>query len=237
MSAADVERSGSAATLPNNESMTHVSRPLIGLLVGTVAFFALWLVALKPSSSSNGGSKPLGQYQPAVDQARKAVATANAASLVHGGSIPGLSSSTGTTATPTPAAPATPSQAVTNPSSRKPSSASSSAKSTTASQRRTVVDQALKDHKVLALLFFNPAGADDRAVDQELNAVQPSGRLVKLAVPLQELASYSVVTNQVPVDISPTLVLINPRQQASEIVGFADRFEISHRVSDALTVK
>jgi hypothetical protein len=30
--------------------MDSVSRPLIALLLGTVAFFALWLVALKPST-------------------------------------------------------------------------------------------------------------------------------------------------------------------------------------------
>ena len=32
--------------------MGNVSRPLIALLVATVAFFALWIVALKPSSGT-----------------------------------------------------------------------------------------------------------------------------------------------------------------------------------------
>ena len=224
--------------MPNNEPMTHVSRPLIALLVGTVAFFGLWLVALKPSSSSNGPSKPLGQYQSAVDQARKAVGTANAASLAHGGSIPGLTTSTGNASSaPAPSAPtASTSQAKAGSTSTTTGSATASVKSTTPSQRQNVVDQALKDHKVLALLFYNPAAADDRAVNQELKAVPSSGRLVKLAVPLSEISNYSVVTNQVQVDTSPTLVLIDPKQQVGEITGFADRFEISHRVSDALAV-
>jgi hypothetical protein len=214
--------------------MTHVSRPLIVLLIGTVAFFGVWLVALKPSSSSkNGSSPPLGQYQSAVDQAHKAVGTANAASAAHGGSIPGGSSTQ---------AAAKPSTAATTPHSipsltAKPSSATASAKSITPSQRHSLVDQALKAHKVLALLFFNPAGADDRAVDQELRAVPSTRKLFKLAVPLNEIGNYAVVSNQVPVDVAPTLVLIDPHQQVSEIVGFADRFEISHRVSDALALK
>jgi hypothetical protein len=45
-----------------------------------------------------------------------------------------------------------------------------------------------------------------------------------------------VVTNQVPVNESPTLVLIDAQRHASTIVGFADRFEIAHRVADALAV-
>ena len=61
--------------------------------------------------------------------------------------------------------------------------------------------------------------------------------VVKLAVPLSELARYPVVTTQVPVSESPTLVLIDRAQQATTIVGFADRFEIAQRVDDALAAK
>jgi hypothetical protein len=100
------------------------------------------------------------------------------------------------------------------------------------------VERALVANKVVALLFFNPAGADDRAVAQELASVPTrGGKVVKLAVPLSEVSHYKVVTDQVPVDSSPTLVLIDPDQQAQTIVGFADRFEIAQRVADALRVK
>ncbi len=58
--------------------------------------------------------------------------------------------------------------------------------------------------------------------------------MVKLAVPLQDLSSYSTLLNEVPVNFSPTLVLINRARQADEIVGFADAFEIDQRVADAL---
>ena len=91
---------------------------------------------------------------------------------------------------------------------------------------------------MLALLFYNPTAADDQAVRHELGSVPVhSGRVVKLAVPLGELSRYTVVTNQVPVNQSPTLVLIDPAKQASTIVGFADQFEIAQRVLDALAVK
>jgi hypothetical protein len=102
-------------------------------------------------------------------------------------------------------------------------------------RRLDAVSRALAEHKVLALLFYNPAAADDQAVRQELAAVPARGPTVfKLAVPLNELTRYSVVTSQVPVNVAPTLVLIDRRRQASTIVGFADRFEIEQRVLDAL---
>jgi hypothetical protein len=98
------------------------------------------------------------------------------------------------------------------------------------------VAHALQTGKVLALLFYNPAATDDRAVKQELAAVPThSGKVVKIAVPVNRLAQYGVITNQVQVQVSPTLVLIDKSRQASTIVGFADRFEIAQRVADALT--
>ena len=62
--------------------MDRVSKPLIGVLVATVAVFALWVVALKPSSSSNspnGTGGGLGQFQSDLNKAHQAVQTSNAA--------------------------------------------------------------------------------------------------------------------------------------------------------------
>jgi hypothetical protein len=85
------------------------------------------------------------------------------------------------------------------------------------------------------MLFYNPKAPDDREVKQELAAVPSSGgKVVSLAVPLFELSFYPVVTSQVPVTMSPTLVIINPLRQASTIEGFADGFEISQRITDAV---
>ena len=84
--------------------MPHVSRPLIALLVGTVAFFALWIVALKPQTSGNGSSGKARPLQSAVDKAHAAVAQSNAASVAHGGTV----ATTPTTPT-TPLSPTKPS--------------------------------------------------------------------------------------------------------------------------------
>jgi hypothetical protein len=223
--------------------MAHASKPLIGLLVATVLFFALWMVALKPSGSgagSSSSSKPLGQYQSAVNAAHQAVGTSNAASA-RAGADP---TSSATTAAATPAAklPATAVKPVVRTAAKPKAISRAVARPATgphaAATRLSAVERALHSHKVVALLFYNPAAPDDRAVRQELGTV-PSrgGKVFKLAIPLNELVSYLPITNQVPVNVSPTLVLIAPNGQSDEIVGYTDPLEVSQRVDDALALR
>lgn len=200
--------------------MNNISRPaLILLLVGTVATLALAFVALKPSSSSTTGNNGgLGQYQSAINKAHQAAATANAASAAEGGTV---------------ATTAAGAAARTQPAPRTP--ASHAVKVHVTPDTPAAVTRALEARKVLALLFYNPAATDDKAVRQELAAVPAhGGKVLKLAVPVKQLAHYGMVTNQVPVEVSPTLVLIDKARQASTIVGFADRYEIAQRIADAL---
>jgi hypothetical protein len=225
--------------LPKKALMDHVSRPLIALLVGTVAFFALWIFALKPTSSNNASPASGGSLQSAVTKAHQAVALSNAVSAAHGGNV-------GIASQPTPRPTSAPAKRVTGaaPHARaitthtppQPHVVTGRVPST--ANRLDAVARALAGSKVLALLFYNPSAADDRAVRQELAAVPlHSGRVVELAVPINELSRYPVVTAQVPVDLSPTLVVIGRNRLATTIVGFADRFEISQRVTDALSAR
>jgi hypothetical protein len=218
-------------------------RPLIALLVGTVAFFALWVVALKPGSSSSGGTptQGLSAYQAAINKAHKAVQISGASNAAAGGGV----ASSPTPTTPSHAA-ATPRTATTTQSTvvtHKPATHRSATHkpanhTLTAAGRLSVVQRALRAHKALALLFYNPSAADDQAVKQELAAVpNHRGKVVKLTIPLTELPNYTAVTDQVPVNFSPTLVVIAPSGKAAEIVGFSDQFEIAQRVDDALASK
>jgi hypothetical protein len=213
--------------------MTHVSRPLIALLAATVVFFALWMVALKPSSSSTGGANnpTSGVYQSAIAKAHRAVKIASGASAANG-----------TLSQTTPATTTAPSRLTTKPASAtkpatsiKPTITAAPVATSAAGKRVATLEQALRSGKVIALLFYNHAAADDRAVQQELTAVPTDGaKVVKLEVPLSELSRYTFVTDQVQVNSSPTLVLIDRAKQATTIVGFADTFEIAQRVTDTL---
>ena len=90
----------------------------------------------------------------------------------------------------------------------------------------------------MALLFYNPAAADDVAVKHELAQIpRAHGHVVTQAVPLTELRSYNAVTNEIPVNFSPTLVVVGPSHDAYEITGYTTAFEISQRVADALATR
>jgi hypothetical protein len=181
---------------------------MIGLLVATIAFFAVWTVALKPSSSS-GPASSSSSPAPAASQ-------------------------------PKAAAPAHADASHASASAAKAHPAAKPAVKHTVSplQRQTVIENGLNHHKVLAILFFNPAAADDRAVKHELDEIPArGGKVVKLAVPLSELTRYPVITNQVQVTESPTLVLIDGQRKADLLTGYLDQFELSQRVSDAVAVK
>jgi hypothetical protein len=241
--------------------MSHVPRPLLGLLVATVVFFALWLVALKPSSSGTSSGPGLGQYQPAINAAKASVAAQNraaaAANATSGAATTSATPASGAVtaakaATTTPTTPATAATSATGAKASGATKATARAKSAsrthtakpaaatspaTPTQRVNLVDRALSKHKVLALLFYNPAAADDQAVRQELRTIPTRrGRVVKLAIPVSEVANYPVLTNQVPIESSPTLVIIDRAAQAFMLTGFATGFEIAHRVDDALTM-
>jgi hypothetical protein len=251
--------------LPKKAVMTNVSRPLLGLLVATVLFFGLWIVALKPSSSSTSPNGPgLGQYQSAINRAKasaasqdRAAAAANATSAT-GSSSPSVSSGahaaakSATAATKSAAAKSATATAHAGSRTRASTSSKTSSKASsrthtakaatprlaTTAERVNAVQRALADHKVLALLVYNPAAADDRAVKQELGTIPTrGGRVVKVAVPVSEIAAYPVVTNQVLISSSPTLVIIDSSRQAFTIVGYAAQFEIAHRIDDALSMR
>jgi hypothetical protein len=153
------------------------------------------------------------------------------------------SSSQPAPAAPAPSAPASPAKA---PKASKASKATTphaavakpNAVVHTAVSPLATLTAALGAHKVVALLFYNPAGADDQADRQALGTLSTHhGAVVKLAVPVDQLARFSAITNQVPVTTSPTLIVIDSHRRASTLVGFADPLEFNQLVSAALAAK
>jgi hypothetical protein len=221
------------------------SRSLIALLVGTVAFFALWMFALKGSSSSSSSSQGAGQFQSSINKAHQAVQTSNASNAASGndgtGAQPSTAASSGGAAASQTASSTTAHSDKASSTPSKPAThltAKVGAHNKASLARLSTVQHAVTAHKLVAMLFYNPAAADDVAVRQELAAVSTHrGKVVKLSIPLGESANFTPVTQQVPVNFSPTLVLIAPNGQVDEIVGFSDRFEIAQRVDDGLSAK
>jgi hypothetical protein len=239
--------------------MASLPRPLIALLVATLAAFGLWYVELKPSSSSSGGSSQgVGAYQSAINQAHQAVKISGAANAKLGAPTstgPAPKSPTTTNATAANAGPATATSAKATPATKtgapakpaahaksvthaKSAAAKPTAKTASTAQQVSLVKNAIDSHKVVAVLFFNAAASDDQAMDHELASVPThGGKVVKLAVPVSELSSFGMITQQVPVVTAPTFVVIDASRQATTLTGFADPLVISQTVADALAAK
>ncbi len=242
--------------------MASLPRPLIGLLVATLAAFGLWYVELKPSSSSSGSSQGgVGQYQSAINQAHQAVKISGAANARLGAPTstgpapnsptpaktataakPATATATAT-ATAVKGATTTKTVAATKTATTKTKvattkTAKTAAKALTTAQQVSLITSAIESRKVVAVLFYNTSAADDQAMAKELGTVSThGGQVVRLAVPVSELTNFSIITQQIPVVTAPTLVLIDADHQATTLTGFADTDEISQRIDDALAAK
>lgn len=230
--------------------MASLPRPLIGLLVATLAAFGLWYVELKPSSSSSGSSQGgVGQYQSAINQAHQAVKISGAANARLGApTSTGPAPNSPTPAkTATAAKPATATATAVKPATKTATTkakvattktAKPTAKALTTAQQVSLITSAIESRKVVAVLFYNTSAADDQAMAKELGTVSThGGQVVRLAVPVSELTNFSIITQQIPVVTAPTLVLIDADRQATTLTGFADTDEISQRIDDALAAK
>jgi hypothetical protein len=223
--------------------MASLPRPLLALLVATVAAFAVWTVALKPGSSTGGSanSPTAPVYQSAIAKAHQAATASNRASAADGAPVTSTAApATHRTAPAThPTAPAThKTSPATHPTSLPATQHhATKAKSHPAVSQKSVL-AAIAAHKVVALLFYNPAAPDDAAVAHELSGVSTDhGQVATFAVPVSRISQFGAITAKVQVDATPTLFLIDKHGQATSLVGFSDRFEIAQRVSQALRAK
>jgi hypothetical protein len=223
--------------MPNNGVMASLPRPLLALLVATVASFAVWTVALKPGSSPGGSANsptaPI--FQSAIAKAHKAVAQSAQANAADGAPV----SSGAAPVTHAKSAPATTLHHVAKAATTHPSVATTSAKPNSGppvSQKSVLA--AISAHRVVALLFYNPAAPDDTAVRHELAGISGDrGQVAKFTVPVTQLSHFGALTAKVPVNATPTLIVIDKQGQATSLVGFTDRFEIAQRISDAVRAK
>jgi hypothetical protein len=97
------------------------------------------------------------------------------------------------------------------------------------------VRKAVKQRKVIALLFWNSRSADDRAVRRELKHVSHYGKQVFVAAhPIKNVARYQAITRGVDVEQSPTIVVIDKNLKAVTLVGFVDGDTIDQAIVDAI---
>jgi hypothetical protein len=103
--------------------------------------------------------------------------------------------------------------------------------------QRTVEAELAKGEIVL-LLFWNPKGTDDVAVQQAVRQVENADRGSHQRVAVQEamasqVASFGSVTRGVQVYATPTLFVINKAGHAIVLTGLQDTFSIQQTIDEA----
>jgi hypothetical protein len=213
--------------------VSQISPPIRIVLVLAVAVLAAWMLFLRPSDEvvpePPAPAAPNTQTsEPAVSAPGKAAEAAQGAVEASNEQLQAQESVDGVDAGESAAGTAT--------GSATPSEVAA-AKAIPADLKGvpTKVAKAIGKQKVLVLLFWNRASADDRAVRSELRDVDRwDGRVHVQAAPIRTISRYGRITRGADVEQSPSVVVVDPELRAETLVGFVDTATIDQAVVDAL---
>jgi hypothetical protein len=193
------------------------------------------------SAQASGGSSA-----PAASAA--ASAPPSTASPSHTGSVAGSAHKTPATSSVKPAARTAP-----------PSKAAGSLKGVHRTPaRQALVERALNEGKIAVILFWNPKGADDTAVQLELRLLEAVHHLIRpvanvpkvrhelraynleLQKPFaafearaKQVTAFGTITHGVQVYGTPTIMIINKRGQVKTLTGLTDAYAIEQTIDEA----
>jgi hypothetical protein len=137
---------------------------------------------------------------------------------------------------PKPAA-TVPSAATVTKGAASPTAPRGAGKSKAAStpSMQVTVEGALKRGKLVTVLFWNPNGIVDRAVNRELQSVGRSsgGKVAVFNAVASQVGSFGSFTRAVQVNGTPTIVIVNPHGLATTLTGLIDVFSIEQAIGEA----
>jgi hypothetical protein len=212
------------------------------LLAGAVVFLAVWFTLLRPKSDAVPAAAVatpapnVDTGAPAVSEAGKAVQKAKAAATKAEGAA---SAAAGETATPdTQTAPGS---ATTSAPDPKPTSAISAVPPEALAKLPADVAGAITARKVLVLAVltndgkpWRPLADDDRYVRNTLKHVNRyDGNVFVKQVALPTLISYGVLINDLHVNQTPSVVVVDRNLKANVLAGYVDRISINQAIADA----
>jgi len=208
-------------------SMANVSRPMLIALAATVALLAVWLVALRPKPVAVEKT-PLGPTK-AIPAAKKASAASDAANAKLQ-----AAAKAGDASPAAPAAAAKPATA--NAVAQSAAKAGSPAEVRSGeTKRERVVLREIRQGKVVVMLFWSAAGADDVATRGAIRSVNRRNGKVKVhVIPIGRVGDYGTVTRGITIAQSPTTLIIGRNGRARTIVGLTEPEELRQAVADAV---
>jgi hypothetical protein len=92
---------------------------------------------------------------------------------------------------------------------------------------QSAVEAELKRGKIVVLLFWNPKGAEDAAVRNEVRALAVHQALAS------QVATFGSITRGVQVEQTPTVLIINKRDHATALTGLTDAFALEQAIAEA----
>jgi hypothetical protein len=215
--------------VPIREVVSQISPPIRILLVLTVAVLGVYMLFLRPkpeevpplepATDSTSVSKP-GKIR---DAAEGAVDAANG-QLSQQESVDGVDAGEA----------AAGSQSTTRKDGvTQPGAAAAPAEDLKGLPKG--VRAAIRQDKVLVLLFWNEKSSDDRAVRKAVDEIGTrDGRVFVRVAPLKRISRYGRITRGANVEQSPTVVVADRDLHAQTLVGFVDPTTIDQAVTDAL---
>ena len=101
--------------------------------------------------------------------------------------------------------------------------------------QQAAVESELKQGKVVAVLFWNPKGADDVKVRKELQAVgkKLGGKLAVHTAEAKQVGAYGSITQAIQVYQTPTILFVNGKGLTTTLTGFTDAFSIEQTIDEA----
>ncbi|MDA0172886.1 hypothetical protein OJ998_27540 [Solirubrobacter taibaiensis] len=187
--------------------MSQISMPMRILLIGAAVFLVAWFTVLKPG----GAEEELPPVQPA--NATQPVTTASTAAT------PAASEPTENTPVADVAVPA-------DVLAKLPKG----------------VSGALKQHKTIVLGVFSddasevrPMADDDRYVRNALKKTNRyDGEVYAKNISLSQLSAYGPLVNDLGVNQSPAVVVIDRNLKGTVLTGYVDRIAINQAIADAV---
>lgn len=213
------------------QCVSQVSLPVRIALAASLAFAALWFVALRP--------KPIADPAPpapagAQSAPGKAVAQAEKAAAAQKAAVEKSEAATGSEA---PAATGGTAAKTRSAQQGTPIDAGKSAGPDASRGTRAVLRDVTRG-KVTLLLFWDRRISDDRAVHRAVTAVSRRGGKVAVhTAAMARLADYEPITRGVPVVTSPTVLVIDRARRARSVGGLTVTRELEDLVDKAIRVR
>ncbi|HEY7836648.1 MAG TPA: hypothetical protein VIB59_04220 [Solirubrobacteraceae bacterium] len=191
------------------------------------------------SATGGGSASSLGGLGHAIEKAHGAVGTSqkNAKELESKSAQASRPNSSSSSAAAVAGA-----GAATHPQSAAPTISKAAPKSSpstrgtvraTVAVRQHAVEAQLAQGKIALIFFWNPKGADDRAVNRSLAELPGKLRIAVDRARANAVATFGTITRGVQVYGTPTLLVVNKKGEVTTLTGLQDPYTIAQAIVEA----